>query len=374
MANLQIKNLTKYFDDAKVLNDINLNVTDGEFIVLVGPSGSGKSTILRVIAGLEEPTSGEVVIDNKVVNKVHPKDRDVAMVFQNYSLYPHLSIFDNIAFSLKMKKVHSTEITKRVNEVASLLGVQNYLSKRPKELSGGERQRVALGRAIVRNPNLFLMDEPLSNLDAKLRVQMRSEILKLYKSLSATIVYVTHDQIEALTMGSKIVVLNNGCIQQVDTPINIYNNPANLFVATFIGSPAMNLLDIKFADNNKFILCGNVYDISFLNLNAKNISISDLLGKELVLGVRPEHLRLEPCGEIKLTASIDLIEMLGDQYLVYASIKNDSQKNNAYTLSIKLNGNCHYKQNDLITASVDATKIFIFDKISGKLIKPCQPN
>ena len=240
MTKLQIKNLSKNFGNTKILENINLEINEGEFVVLVGPSGSGKSTILRIIAGLETPSTGEVLINNKVINDLKPKDRDIAMVFQNYALYPHMSIFDNLAFPLKMKNIDKKIIDKSVNDISSMLGINHYLAKKPKELSGGERQRVALGRAIIRKPELFLMDEPLSNLDAKLRTQMRAELLKLHKSLSSTVIYVTHDQIEALTMGNKIAVLNHGEMQQVGTPSEIYNNPRNIFVAGFIGNPGMN--------------------------------------------------------------------------------------------------------------------------------------
>ena len=249
MSSVTFKNVHKSYDNKKlIINDVSLDIKDKEFIVLVGASGCGKSTALRMIAGLEDITSGEILIDDKVVNNVHPKDRDIAFVFQSYALYPHMSVYDNIAFGLKMRKVDKQTIDKKVKEAAEILNLTQFLDRKPKQLSGGQRQRVALGRAIVRNPKVFLMDEPLSNLDAKLRVQMRSEIKKLHKKLQTTFVYVTHDQTEALTMGDRIVVLDKGFIQQVDTPDNIYSNPANTFVAGFIGQ--MNFIDAKVEDDS----------------------------------------------------------------------------------------------------------------------------
>ncbi|MBK7978879.1 MAG: sn-glycerol-3-phosphate ABC transporter ATP-binding protein UgpC [Ignavibacteriae bacterium] len=241
MANLSIKNLFKSYDQKNyAVNNVNIEIANGEFVVLVGPSGCGKSTILRMIAGLEDITKGEIFIDSRLVNNVSPKDRDIAMVFQNYALYPHMSVFENISFGLKLRKFSKEEINKRVNDASEILGLTDLLDRKPKQLSGGQRQRVALGRAIVRNPKVFLFDEPLSNLDAKLRVQMRTEISKLHKKLGTTMIYVTHDQTEAMTMGDKIVILNNGEVQQIDTPMNLYTKPKNKFVAGFIGSPAMN--------------------------------------------------------------------------------------------------------------------------------------
>ena len=244
MASLSLKHIYKVYDNnVKAVKDLNLNIKDKEFVVFVGPSGCGKSTTLRMIAGLEEISSGELRIDNKVVNNVEPKDRDIAMVFQNYALYPHMSVYENMAFGLKIKKLPNEEIHKRIIEAAEVLGITEYLDRKPKAMSGGQRQRVALGRAIVRNPKVFLLDEPLSNLDAKLRTQMRAEILKLYKKLDTTFVYVTHDQVEAMTMGTKIVVMKDGILQQVDTPKNLYKYPNNKFVASFIGTPQMNFLN-----------------------------------------------------------------------------------------------------------------------------------
>ncbi len=330
MTKLQIKNLSKNFDNTKILDNINLEINEGEFVVLVGPSGSGKSTILRIIAGLETPSTGEILINNKLINDLKPKDRDIAMVFQNYALYPHMSIFDNLAFPLKMKNIDKKSIEKSVNDISSMLGIKHYLTKRPKELSGGERQRVALGRAIIRKPQLFLMDEPLSNLDAKLRTQMRSELLKLHKSLSSTVIYVTHDQIEALTMGNKIAVLNHGEIQQIGTPSDIYNNPANIFVAGFIGNPGMNFF-------------------------------KGLTNKKAILGIRPEHLLINQEKDITFNASIDLIEMLGNEFLIYAKTSDQS-------FAVKTNDRLNLKRNDQIKVTIDLSNAIFFDESTGKRI------
>lgn len=290
MSNVILKNVTKIYDKKVVINNVDLEIKDKEFVVLVGASGCGKSTILRMIAGLEEITSGEILIDNKKVNDIPPKDRDIAFVFQSYALYPHMTVRENIAFGLKMRKVDKKTIEKKVQEAAEILDLTEYLDRKPKQLSGGQRQRVALGRAIVRNPKVFLMDEPLSNLDAKLRVQMRSEIKKLHEKLQTTFIYVTHDQTEALTMGDRIVVLNNGVIQQVDTPEEIYNNPANTFVAGFIGSPQMNF-----------------------------ISGSELgLDPDITYGIRPE--KIVSGGDIRKVVDIEITELLGSEKIAYFNI------------------------------------------------------
>lgn len=306
MSNVSLKNLCKSYDKTKVIIDnINLEINDKEFIVLVGASGCGKSTILRMIAGLEDITSGEILIGDKVVNNVHPKDRDIAFVFQSYALYPHMSVYDNIAFGLKMRKTDKKIIDEKVREVAEVLDLTQYLDRKPKQLSGGQRQRVALGRAMVRNPKVFLMDEPLSNLDAKLRVQMRSEIKKLHKKLNTTFVYVTHDQTEALTMGDRIVVLDKGVIQQVDTPQNIYSNPSNTFVAGFIGQ--MNFI-------NGFI------EADSLKLGDIFVPLSDDIRskladrKEVIVGIRPENMTV---GDNKFKVKVDISEMLGSEKIVY---------------------------------------------------------
>ena len=283
MSKVTLKNVTKIYDKKKVIDNIDLEIKDKEFVVLVGASGCGKSTLLRMIAGLEEITDGEIYIGDKKVNDVHPKDRDIAFVFQSYALYPHMTVRENIAFGLKMRKVDKATIEKKVLEAAKILDLGEYLDRKPKQLSGGQRQRVALGRAIVRNPKVFLMDEPLSNLDAKLRVQMRSEIKKLHEKLQTTFIYVTHDQTEALTMGDRVVVLDKGVIQQADSPENIYENPANTFVAGFVGSPQMNFID------SKYISCE----------------------KDVIVGIRPE--KMVCGGDIKMTVDIEITELLGSE-------------------------------------------------------------
>ncbi len=328
MSNVILKDLVKVYDKKKIINNINLEIKDKEFIVLVGSSGCGKSTILRMIAGLENITSGEIYIGDKCVNEVHPKDRDIAFVFQSYALYPHMTVRENIAFGLKMRKVDKDTIDKKVREAAEILDLGEYLDRKPKQLSGGQRQRVALGRAIVRNPKVFLMDEPLSNLDAKLRVQMRSEIKKLHEKLQTTFIYVTHDQTEALTMGDRIVVLNEGKIQQADTPENIYNNPANTFVAGFIGSPQMNFID------------GNILGIG-----------------DYTVGIRPE--KMITGGKIKLEVDVDMKELLGSEQVVYFNIGNKRS-------CAKLDS--EYKVGNKIEISIDENDIYLFDKQTGNRI------
>lgn len=292
MSNVILKNVRKTYDNSKtVINSVNLEIKDKEFVVLVGSSGCGKSTLLRMIAGLEDITAGEIYIGDRKVNNVPPKDRDIAFVFQSYALYPHMTVRENIAFGLKMRKVDKATIEKKVQEAAEILNLGEYLDRKPKQLSGGQRQRVALGRAIVRNPKVFLMDEPLSNLDAKLRVQMRSEIKKLHEKLQTTFIYVTHDQTEALTMGDRIVVLNNGDIQQVDSPDEIYNNPKNTFVAGFVGSPQMNFI------------------------NGKDLGLDE----NILYGIRPEKVT-KADGDIKLTVDVEISEMLGSEKIAYFNI------------------------------------------------------
>lgn len=332
MSNVILKNIKKTYDNNKtVINNVNLEIKDKEFVVLVGSSGCGKSTLLRMIAGLEDITEGEIFIGDRKVNNIAPKDRDIAFVFQSYALYPHMSVRENIAFGLKMRKVPKEEIEKKVQEAAEILNLSEYLDRKPKQLSGGQRQRVALGRAIVRNPKVFLMDEPLSNLDAKLRVQMRSEIKKLHEKLQTTFIYVTHDQTEALTMGDRIVVLNNGDIQQVDSPEQIYNNPSNTFVAGFVGSPQMNFIEGK--------------DIG--------------LDENILYGIRPEKMS-KPDGEIRLTCEVEISEMLGSEKIAYFSIgerkcsaKFDSDIQIGKTIEISM------KQSDM----------YKFDIISGERIR-----
>ena len=323
MASVQLENVSKiYPNGVKAVKDFNLDVKDKEFIIFVGPSGCGKSTTLRMIAGLEDISEGTLKIDGKVMNNVEPKDRDIAMVFQNYALYPHMTVFDNMAFGLKLRKVPKDEIKKKVDEAADILGLKPYLDRKPKALSGGQRQRVAMGRAIVRNPKVFLMDEPLSNLDAKLRVQMRVEISRLHDRLGATIIYVTHDQTEAMTLGTRIVVMKDGVVQQVDTPQNLYNAPCNLFVAGFIGSPQMNFLDAKITKEGSTVFA--TIDDAKLEIpaaKAKALEDQGYVGKTVVMGIRPEHLNDAAIDEHptdnKITAKIRVYELLGAEVYLY---------------------------------------------------------
>ncbi|MDH4222553.1 MAG: sn-glycerol-3-phosphate ABC transporter ATP-binding protein UgpC [candidate division Zixibacteria bacterium] len=313
MSELLLIKVTKYFDKTQILKDINFEVKEGEFCVLVGPSGCGKSTILRLIAGLEEVTSGEIYLQGIKLNDLPPKERDVAMVFQNYALYPHFTVFENLAFPLKLRRFQKDKIRERVLETADILGISSLLQRKPKALSGGERQRVALGRAIVRKPNLFLFDEPLSNLDAMLRIQMRGELLKLHKNLKTSILYVTHDQLEAMTLGDRILVLKEGTIQQIGTPLQLYSSPSNIFVAGFIGSPPINLLKGKINFPLEFIF-EEKYRLSLPDKWEK--ILKDYLGKEIYLGIRPEdiHIATEK-EEIKL--ELEQIEPTGGEIFLY---------------------------------------------------------
>ena len=319
MAKVIIKDVFKVYkgdngSEVTAVKDFNLEVHDREFIVFVGPSGCGKSTTLRMIAGLEEISRGDIYIDDRLVNEVPPKDRDIAMVFQNYALYPHMSVYDNMAFGLKLRKFPKLEIQKRVKEAAAILGIENLLDRKPKALSGGQRQRVAVGRAIVRQPKVFLFDEPLSNLDAKMRVQMRSEITKLHQRLQATMIYVTHDQIEAMTMGDRIVVMNDGVIQQVDAPLNLYHQPANLFVAGFLGSPPMNFVKGWLDQTSKGLFFKEACDGTITCDFSDREEAKPYAGKEVILGIRPENIAVVT-GErpffSQFDAMVDLVETMG---------------------------------------------------------------
>ena len=330
MASISLKNICKiYPSNVKVVDDFSLDIADREFIVLVGPSGCGKSTTLRMIAGLEDISEGELYIGDRMVNKITPKNRDVAMVFQNYALYPHMNVFDNMSFGLRLHKTPKDEIKRKVEEAAEVLNISHLLNRKPKALSGGERQRVALGRAMVRDPAVFLLDEPLSNLDAKLRTAMRSEITKLHRRLGATFVYVTHDQTEAMTMGDRIVVMKEGVIQQVSAPQNLYDYPCNLFVAGFIGSPPINLLPatIQKSDQNYVAnFGGNILPISPERFPHEKIA--QYYGKEVILGIRPEDMYLRDASSAPLTneafidAQVDLLELMGAETCMYVTCGN----------------------------------------------------
>lgn len=322
MASITIKNVHKSYDGkTKVIEGLSLDIIDKEFLVLVGPSGCGKSTLLRMIAGLEEITEGEIYIDDVLVNNVPPKNRDIAMVFQNYALYPHMSVYDNLGFGLKLRKFSKEEIKERVHEAAKILGLEEYLDRKPKHLSGGQKQRVAVGRALVRQPKVFLFDEPLSNLDAKLRTQMRTELLRLHGILKTTMVYVTHDQTEAMTMADRIVVLDKGEIQQIDTPINLYNNPANRFVAEFIGSPAMNFIEGSLVEGNTFV--SNDADLK-IEVPASRIKTNGSQKSNTAsLGIRPEHILItETKDESSLEGTVELIEVMGKESFLYVQTKS----------------------------------------------------
>jgi len=329
MASIELKNIEKSFGSNKVINKFDIKINDGEFIVLVGPSGCGKSTLLRMISGLETVDKGEIYLDNKIINNLIPSKREIAMVFQSYALYPHMSVFENMAFGLKMEKISKSEINQKVNNAAATLQIEDLLERKPKQLSGGQRQRVAIGRAITRSPKVFLFDEPLSNLDAALRSEMRVEISKLHKQLNTNMIYVTHDQIEAMTLADKIVILNNGNVEQVGTPDEIYNNPSNIFVAEFIGVPKMNILK-------------NGIESLLKNLNLK---------PETYLGIRPEHILANGNGEIKLDIKVDLIENLGFEKIIYATFKGQE-------LRIKTSDNI---SQNLKQISFSKNKIFLFD-------------
>lgn len=331
MAGLKLKNVNKIYPNGfHAVHDMNLDIEDNEFIVFVGPSGCGKSTALRMIAGLEEITSGEVYIGDRLVNNVSPKDRDIAMVFQNYALYPHMTNYENMAFGLKLRNVPKEEIDKSVRFAAEILGLEELLDRKPKELSGGQRQRIALGRAIVRDPRVFLMDEPLSNLDAKLRVQTRAEISKLHQKLKTTFIYVTHDQTEAMTMGTRIVVLKDGYVMQVDTPTNLYEYPENMFVGGFIGSPQMNFIEGELQEEYEqlfFVYAGGKIRIQE-ERSARLKSIKEPM-KQIVMGIRPEHLNVETIPDIKQDEPVDnkalveVTELLGSETYLFLKIKAD---------------------------------------------------
>ncbi len=317
MAQVVIRHLSKKFDGVNAVNDVNLQIRDKEFLVLVGPSGCGKTTTLRMVAGLESITGGDILIGDRIVNDLAPMDRDIAMVFQNYALYPHMSVYDNMAFGLKMRKFARADIAKRVQEAAEILGIQPLLARKPRQLSGGQRQRVALGRAIVRHPQVFLFDEPLSNLDAKLRVQMRVELKKLHLRLGTTAIYVTHDQVEAMTLGDRVVVMKDGWVQQVGEPLELYNKPANKFVAGFLGSPAMNFMNVAVAESNGAIWATNP-GVRLKVPEFRASSLRGYVGGELWLGIRPEDLRLaaEADGQTSFEGIVEVVERLGSETLL----------------------------------------------------------
>ncbi len=368
MASVQLKNVCKKYPNGyEAVKDFNLDIEDKEFIIFVGPSGCGKSTTLRMVAGLEDISSGELIIDGKVVNDVEPKDRDIAMVFQSYALYPHMTVYDNMAFSLKLKKTPKAEIDKAVREAARILDLEALLDRKPRALSGGQRQRVAMGRAIVRNPKVFLMDEPLSNLDAKLRGQMRVEISKLHQRLGSTIIYVTHDQTEAMTLGSRIVVMKDGIVQQIDTPENLYNHPCNKFVAGFIGSPQMNMITADaVAEGDDVVLKFAGQSITLDETRAKVLKDGGYVGKQVTMGIRPEDIHqdeaaLKKFEKAQFTAEVRVYEMLGSTALVYFDMEDAG-----WVASV--DAGLKVSAGDTVKLAMDASKIHIFDHQTEKTI------
>ena len=366
MASVTYKNVVKRFGDMTAVDDVNFHVEDKEFLVLVGPSGCGKTTALRLLAGLEEITSGEILIGDRVVNDIAPKDRDIAMVFQSYALYPHLSVYENMAFGLKLRKMPKEEIKKRVQEAADILGLQDLLNRKPRQLSGGQRQRVAVGRAIVREPKVFLYDEPLSNLDAKLRVETRANISKLHQRLQTTFIYVTHDQVEAMTMATRIAVINKGELQQLDSPQNLYDKPNNLFVAGFIGSPAMNFFPAKLKKDQGSL---------FVETDAFTVKIPDeraaaymkYEGKQITFGIRPEDIHnpefLPPnIHAEKVAAKVDVIELMGNEVVLYLL----SGKN---TYVARVDPRSRYRVNDQAQMAFNMDRIHIFDATTEQAIR-----
>lgn len=351
MATIRYEKISKYFGTTKVLEDFSLDIMDGEFIVLVGPSGCGKTTLLRLLAGLEEISGGNLYIDDRRVNEVAPKDRDIAMVFQNYALYPHMTVYDNLTFGLKLRKVPKQEIESRVQAATELLGISDFLERKPKQLSGGQRQRVALGRAIIRNPKIFVFDEPLSNLDAKLRVQMRSEIKKLHARLNTTMLYVTHDQVEAMTMGDRVVILEDGAIQQIGTPSEVYHSPANLFVAGFIGSPPMNLIEGQ-------------WDGQFFTAGKLKLRLPDLGHHQpgpLIMGVRPENVIIGRAENAAVELPLSHKEMLGAELLLYFKL-------DGHDLISRASSDLQYEVNKTLPIAFEPSALHFYDVKTGLAI------
>ena len=361
MASLSLSHINKTYPNGfEAVKDFNLEIEDKEFIIFVGPSGCGKSTTLRMIAGLEEISSGTLKIGDKVMNDVEPKDRDIAMVFQNYALYPHMTVYDNMAFGLKLRKVPKDQIDQQVREAARILDLEKLLDRKPKALSGGQRQRVAMGRAIVRNPKVFLMDEPLSNLDAKLRVQMRIEISKIHQRLGATIIYVTHDQTEAMTLGTRIVVMKDGVVQQVDTPQNLYQKPGNLFVAGFMGSPQMNFLDAEIKENGADLVAKIGSDEVVIPADkAKVLKDKGYVGKTVVMGIRPEDVTDSANGT--MSSVVKVYELLGAEVFLYFDV-------NGTQITARVDPRTTAKTGDPIRFDFDMSKAHFFDKESELVI------
>ena len=349
MSKIIIKNLEKSYGDNKVISNFNISINDGEFIVLVGPSGCGKSTLLRMISGLENIDQGEIYLDNKLINNLIPSKREIAMVFQSYALYPHMNVFENMAFGLKMEKISKSEISQKVNNAAATLQIEDLLERKPKQLSGGQRQRVAIGRAITRSPKVFLFDEPLSNLDAALRSEMRVEIYKLHKKMNSNIIYVTHDQVEAMTLADRIVVLNKGNIEQYGTPNEIYSDPNNIFVAEFIGSPKMNIIKIT----KEHITNSNTLHLFDNKITFKNFKFND----EIYLGIRPEDISIKNDREIQVDVKIDHVENLGFEKIIYSKVLKNQ-------IIIKSSENIN---NNSLKISFSKDKVLFFDKDKNRI-------
>ena len=366
MANLKLNHIYKVYDNGhKAVNDFSIDIQDKEFIVFVGPSGCGKSTTLRMIAGLEEITAGDLFIGDNLVNDVEPKDRDIAMVFQNYALYPHMTVYDNMAFGLRNRHMPKDEIHKRIMDAAKILDIEEYLDRKPKAMSGGQRQRVALGRAIVRDPKVFLLDEPLSNLDAKLRASMRTEITKLHKKLQTTFIYVTHDQVEAMTMGTRIVVMKLGYVQQIDTPMNLYDHPRNKFVAGFIGTPQMNFFTARLDRNGEIVTC-TIDDGKSFEMPYEVVCKAEdhyLHGQEdVILGIRPDHLKIVN-HETKLQAKVNVVEQLGNESIVYGQLALDEELSvkSKNQVIVKCNVDDKYESGQIVNLEVNVNKVHFFD-------------
>jgi len=359
MAGVTLDHVSKVFGEVRAVNDLTIQIHDKEFLVLVGPSGCGKSTALRLIAGLEEATAGDIYIGDRRVNDVAPKDRDIAMVFQSYALYPHMTVYDNLAFGLKLRKTPKAEIDRRVKEAADILGLQNLLKRKPKQLSGGQRQRVALGRAIVREPLVFLMDEPLSNLDAKLRVQTRAELIKLHQRLQTTVIYVTHDQVEAMTMGHRIAVMRDGILQQLDTPQVLYDRPANMFVAGFIGSPSMNFFEGKLTGSDTEIWV----ETGTLKLKVPDHKLSAVrsaVGRDVIFGIRPEDIhdpadRMNAPDHQRAKVAVEVVEPLGSEQFVY--LRSGNQE-----FTSRMSARAQLTPGNNVDVVIDTDKMHVFDK------------
>jgi len=366
MSSVTYKNVFKRFGDVVAVDDLDIDIEDKEFLVLVGPSGCGKTTALRLLAGLEDISEGDILIGDQIVNDIAPKDRDIAMVFQSYALYPHMSVYENMAFGLKLRKTPKDEIKRRVNDAADILGIQDLLDRKPRQLSGGQRQRVAVGRAIVREPKVFLLDEPLSNLDAKLRVQTRTQITKLHQRLETTFIYVTHDQVEAMTMASRIVVMNQGVMEQIDTPQNLYDHPVNLFVAGFIGSPSMNFFEGSLRkDGKKLFLDADTFTVEVPEVRRN--AYMPLAGKSVIFGLRPEDIH-DPKYEAPniigqpVEATVEVTELMGNEIFVFF-------KNGTYNFVGRIDPRTNFKMGDTVQLTFNVGNMHIFDKETEQVIQ-----